>query len=78
MKLINVRWKNDKVSDMQEHHASQRKANVNPDTADSESKRKLSVTDIPEAEDYHQNSDSEINSDINFRCVLNAVLCFFG
>jgi hypothetical protein len=40
---------------MQEHHDSQGKANVNPEGEDSEGKSKLSVTDIPEAEDYSQN-----------------------
>jgi hypothetical protein len=54
MELICMKWKNDKVSDMQEHLASQRKANVNPEGEDSEGKSKLSVTDIPEAENYSQ------------------------
>jgi len=54
MELVSVKWKNDRVSDMQEYLASQGKANVNPEGKDSEGMSKLSVTDIPEAEDYSQ------------------------
>jgi hypothetical protein len=53
MEIISVKWKNDKVSDMQEHLASQGKVNVNPEGEDSVGMSKLSVTDIPQA-DYSQ------------------------
>jgi hypothetical protein len=54
MELISVKWKNDRVSNIEEHLASQGKANVNPEGEDSEGTSKLRVTDIPKAEDYSQ------------------------
>lgn len=44
--------------------ASQGKANVNPEGEDSAGKSKLSVTGIPEAEDYSQEWDDEMFSEI--------------
>jgi hypothetical protein len=61
MEPISVIWKNNKVSDTQEKHASQGKANIKPVGDDNEGRSNLSVTDIPESEDSHQNCDSEIN-----------------
>jgi hypothetical protein len=42
-----VKWKNNKVSDMQEKHASQGEANIEPEDDDNEGMSNLSVTGIP-------------------------------
>jgi hypothetical protein len=61
MEPISVKQKNTTVSDMQEQHDSQGMANFKPEGDNSEGRSNLGVTDIPEAEDSHQNCDSEIN-----------------
>jgi hypothetical protein len=61
MEYISVKWKYNTVSDIQEQHASQGKPKSKPESDDSESRSNLSVTHIPEAEDSHQNCDSEIS-----------------
>jgi hypothetical protein len=48
---------------MQEKHASQGKANIKPEGEDNDGRSNLSVTDIPESEDSHQNCDGEINKE---------------
>jgi hypothetical protein len=61
MEPISVKWINNKVGDMQEKHALQGKANIKPEGDDNEGRSNVSVTDIPESEDSHQNWHSEIN-----------------
>jgi len=52
MEPISLKWENGKVSDMQDKHASQGKAIINPAGEDSEDRSTLSLTGIPEAEDF--------------------------
>jgi hypothetical protein len=47
MEPISAKWKNNKVSDMQEKHASQGKANIKPEGDDNEGRCNSSVTGIP-------------------------------
>ena len=52
MERISLKWENDKVGNMQDKYASQRKAIMNPEVENNEGRSTLSVKGIPEAEDF--------------------------
>jgi hypothetical protein len=58
---LSAQWNNDKVRDLPEQHASQRKAGIHLEGEESEDSNKLCATDIPDAEGCHQNCHSEMN-----------------
>ena len=64
METTSVKWKNNKVSDIQELQASQGKTSSNSEGEESEGRIKSRIIYVLEAEHSHQNCVSAANSDV--------------